>query len=238
MNVRELITGALYLSGVVARGAETTDGQEIKDALTLLNDILGERNSTGRFLPYYDIQNFNAVIGQEEYFVDNLVEIETLTVTLQDVRFSMRWVSRDEYFGGSRVNNIKSLPFSYHAERGINKETFVPGMRIWTYWEASQDDYIFEVVGRFSLDSVSLDTVISDKLERFYLSYLKYKLAHRFCHFMGYGFDPDKMMELNKLQDQCNDVSPVDTTLKIENPFGSRWPFNWGDVNIGRGWRP
>lgn len=238
MNARELISWSFYLSGVVARRFDTVEGNDIKDGLTLLNDILADRNSDGRYLPYYDTFQFPAVVGQEEYLINNLVEIETLTVTLENVRYYMQWVGRAAYFGDSRVNGIKSIPFTYHADRGINQETHVPCMRIWAYWEPSQSDYVFEVVGRFSLASVTLDTNISNSLEGFYIDYLKYKLAQRICHFYGVPFNPQLMQELLVLEDKCDDVSPIDTTIQKMNPFGSSSPLNWGDVNIGHLWRP
>lgn len=242
MKVRELISQAFYYSGIVARSFETVGGQELSDGLTLLNFILSDRNSDGRFLPYYDRQQFNAIIGQEYYFIPNMVEMETMTVTLDNVRFPMRWITRDVYWGTGRVNNIESLPFCYYNERQIRSDNQDdppgPGMGVWSYWLANQTDYVFEVVGRFSLAAVTADTVISDKLEGFYIDYLIFKLAQRICLFYNQPFGQDKMAELEALTLKVDDVNPIDTTLQISNPFDSPWAYSWGDVNFGHGWRP
>lgn len=238
MNVRELVTEAFYLSGKLGADFETMTGQMASRGLKLLNYVLADRNSDGRFLPYYDILDIPAVVGQEEYFVPNLVQLETFTVTRQDVRDPMQWVSRDVYFGSGRVNHINSLPYEYHSDRIIDPDTNVAGTKIWVYWEPSQTDYTFQVNGRFSLGIVTLDTVISNSLELFFIDYLVYKTASRICQFYDLVFGSDRTQTLMNLEERVNDVNPIDTTSRIITAFGGQNPFNWGDVNFGRGWRP
>lgn len=241
MKVIELITDAFYLSGILGREFETLKGNQSKDGLTLLNDILGERNSDGAFLPYYERTFFDSVPGQEYYFIPNLVELDTLTVTLNNVRFSMQSINRDAYFGSSRVNGIESLPFMYYTERQIHSDVdpdIGPGMGIWSYWLSNQSAYIFELVGRYSLANVTLFDTISDSLERFYLSYLKYKLASRLCEYYDHDFGQNRQQTMMNLERQINNVNPVDSSLQIASPFRSKYPFNWGDANLGHGFRP
>ena len=136
---------------------------------------MAERNSDGRYISYYDRTEIPAVIGQENYWVDNLVEVDTVTVTLDEVRYPMNYVDRNKYWGEGRVNNITALPYSFYSERQINADTNIPGTMLWFYWLPAQSDYTFEVVGRSSLEVLALSSVISNYLESYYISNLKYK---------------------------------------------------------------
>ncbi len=238
MQTVELINWAWNLSGIKGRQFETVTGQESSDGLTLLNDILAGRNSDGRYISYYERFDISAVIGQEDYWVDNLVEVDTATVTLDEVRYPLMYVDRNTYWGEGRVNNITALPYSYYSERQINSDTNIPGTRLWFYWLPAQSDYTFQVVGRFSLQKLTLSTVISNHLEGYYIDYLKYKLAKRMCDFYDYEFGQSRMQELTNLEMQVNDINPIDTRVKKITPFTGDTVFNWADVNIGRGWRP
>lgn len=235
MNVRQLITNAYYLSNIVARNLQTVTGGQLADGLELLNDILGEKTANSAAIPYIGTETFNGVVGQEEYFVNNLVEISTLTVTLDDVRFQMTSIPRRQYWGDFRVNDINSLPYSYYSERAISSGT--PGMSIFVYWRPSQTDYIFEVVGKYLLTEVDQDTVISNSLERYYLSYLKYELAKRLCDFNDLEFPAQKMQQLLALRKIIKDVNAIDTSEKVVNQFPGQATINWALVNFP-GWLP
>lgn len=237
MNARELITRALNFSDIVSANLQTPTGSEIAIGLDLLNDILGEKSSAEQQIPYFDQVTFPGVVGQEEYFVQSMVELSTFTVNLGDVRYEMTQKNRREYWGEGRVNNISSLPSSYYSERGFNDDN-VSGMKIWTYFDPSQTSYIFEAVGRFSLNEVGLDTVMSDSLERFYTSYLKYALAERLCQYFNQPFGNDKISTLQTLERRLTQINGVDPNLKLVNSFPGESSLNYADVNIGRGWRP
>jgi len=107
-----LITRAWYLSGIVARNLETVSGDQITDGLFLLNVLLDFKASDIRLIPYFTRYAGTFVIGQEKYNIPGLFHIETMTFNLGDVRYPMQSMTRDNYFGLGRVNNINSLPFS------------------------------------------------------------------------------------------------------------------------------
>ncbi|NIV16246.1 MAG: hypothetical protein GWN62_34815, partial [Aliifodinibius sp.] len=79
MKASELVANAWYLSGIVARDLETVSGSQATDGLRLLNDLLSEKRITGRLIPYFTQTSFNAVVGQESYFVNDLIETEDVT---------------------------------------------------------------------------------------------------------------------------------------------------------------
>ena len=87
---KQLITRAYYLSGLVSRGLQTPTAEQIEDGLELLNDLLGFSGSDLTLIPYFSRYEFESVPGQEEYFISNLVNVETLTYNLGPARFSMK----------------------------------------------------------------------------------------------------------------------------------------------------
>jgi|SRR5580692_4355134 hypothetical protein len=230
-TVTQLITNAFYLSQVVSRELQTVTGQELSDGLTWLNALLSLKSANTRLIPYYQQYQFTAVIGQEEYFVPNLVQPETLTFNIGPVRYSTMPQSRRPYFGASRVDNITSLPFNWHFERTLG------GSNIFLYFVPDQQ-YPVKIWGKFGFTDVALNQDLELTYEQYYIDYLRYRLAKRICSEYGIMFQPQAEKELEELEDLMVDVSPPDMTIgKISSLQGSTG-INWGDINIGRGWRP
>lgn len=150
----ELITGAYYAAGIVSREFETTSGTQQADGLIWLNNIITETNVADGMIPYETTYNFNAVVGQEKYFVPGLVGIDTLVFYLDTVRFSMQYEKRNNYFGSPRVENINSLPFNWYFERCLG------GGNIYIYFKPDQA-YPIEIHGYFELASVSVGQDLS-----------------------------------------------------------------------------
>lgn len=230
-TVTDLITRAFYLSQVVSRELETVSGQQLGDGLIWLNALLSLKSAYTRVIPYYQQYEFNAVVGQEEYFVPNLVTPETLTFNIGPVRYSTQPTSRRSYFGAGRVDNITSLPFNWHFERTLN------GSNIYLYFIPDQA-YPIKIWGKFGFDNVALNTDLLQTYDEYYIDYLRYRLAMRICSEYGIPMQPQAMDELKELEEAMMDVSPPDMTLvKISSLQGEN-ALNWGDINIGRGWRP
>src|SRR5260221_6275214 len=141
-TVTDLITRAFYLSQGVSRELETVGCQQLEDGLTLLNALLSLKSAHSRLIPYYQEFDFTAVIGQEVYFVPNLVQPETLTFNIGPVRYSTMPTSRRPYFGSGRVDNITSLPFNWHFERLLG------GSNIYLYF-VPDNTYPIKILGKF-----------------------------------------------------------------------------------------
>lgn len=230
-TVTELINRAYYLSQVVSRELQTVTGQQLDDALVWLNALLSLKSAYTRVIPYYQQYEFTAVVGQEKYFVPNLVAPETLTFNIGPVRYSTMPQSRRPYFGSGRVDNIASLPFNWHFERVLN------GSDIYLYFLPSAE-YPVKIWGKFGFENVTLNQNLLLTFDEYYIDYLRYRLALRICSEFGIPMQPQAMAELEELEEAMTDVSPPDMTLtKVSNLQGSTG-INWGDINIGRGWRP
>lgn len=230
-TVTELITRAYYLSQVVSRELESVSGQQLDDALVWLNALLSLKSAYSRVIPYYQQYEFNAVTGQEKYFVPELVQAETLTFNIGPVRYSTSPQSRRAYFGTGRVDNISSLPFNWHFERVLG------GSDVYLYF-VPDAAYPVKIWGKFGFTNVTLNQNLLLTYDEYYIDYLRYRLALRICSEFGIPFQPQSMLELEELEEAMTDVSPPDMTLtKISSLQGSS-PLNWGDINLGRGWRP
>lgn len=230
-TVTELINRAYYLSQVVSRELETVSGQQLEDGLVWLNALLSLKSAHSRLIPYYQLYEFNAVAGQEEYFVPNLVQPETLTFNIGPVRYSTQPVSRRPYFGSGRVDNITSLPFDWHFERVLG------GSNIYLYF-LPDAAYPIKIWGKFGFDNVTLNQNLELIYDEYYIDYLRYRLALRICSEFGIPLQPQAMDELRELEEAMTDVSPPDLTLTKYSSLQGETGINWGDINIGRGWRP
>lgn len=230
-TVTELINRAFYLSQVVSRELEQVSGQQIADGLVWLNALLSLKSAHSRLIPYYQQYEFNAVPAQEEYFVPNLVQPETLTFNIGPVRYSTQPVSRRPYFGAGRVDNITSLPFNWHFERVLN------GSNVFLYF-LPDNNYPIKIWGKFGFDDVELNQNLLLTFDEYYIDYLRYRLALRICSEYGIPFQPQAMDELRELEEAMTDVSPPDLTLTKYSSLQGETGINWGDINIGRGWRP
>lgn len=230
-TVTELITRAFNLSQVVSRELETVTGQQLNDGLTWLNALLSLKSAFSRLIPYYQEYDFPAVINQEKYFVPNLVQPETLTFNIGPVRYSTQPTSRKAYFGTGRVDNISSLPFSWHFERVLG------GSNIYLYF-LPNDQYPLKIWGKFGFENVSLNQDLLLTYDEYYIDYLRYRLALRICSEYGIPFQQQAMDELRELEEAMTDVSPPDMVLTKFSTLQGPTGINWGDINIGRGWRP
>lgn len=226
----ELITSSWYLSSIVARDLETVTGEQLNDGLRMLNAVLAVKTADQRLIPYYTQYDFNAVIGQEKYFIPNLIMAETLAFTLSSVRYPMLLVQRYEYFATSRANNVESLPYQYYIERCYG------GSNLYMYFLPA-DTYEFSIHGKFSILPVSLNQDLSLSFDEYYLEYLRYVLAQYMCQEYNITFQPDNVKYLKQLEKQIFDISPIDFTVQKKSMFQTQQgPDIYGQVNIGHGW--
>lgn len=230
-TVEELISRAYYLSQVVSRELEQVSGPQLEDALVWLNALLSLKSAHSRLIPYYQQYEFNAVIGTEQYFVPNLVQPETLTFNIGPVRYSTMPQSRKPYFGSGRVDNIQSLPFNWHFERLLG------GSNIYLYF-VPDNTYPIKIWGKFGFENVALNQDLLELYDEYYIDYLRYRLAMRICSEYGIPMQPQAMQELQEFEEAVTDVSPPDLTITKYSSLQGETALNWGDINLGRGWRP
>ncbi len=230
-TARTLITRAWYLSGIVARGLQSVSGDQAVDGLFLLNALLDWKAVQIDLIPYWTYYEFPAVANQEKYFIPNLFAIESLTFNIGVVRYSMDFSSRHNYFGTSRVDNISTLPFNWYFNRVHG------GGDLYLYFIPA-DNYPLKLMGKFGLQNVTLDTDMSLTYDPSYIEYLRYALAQYMCAEYGILFNPESKKILKNIEHQLMDESPPDLSMIKTTLLTQGNPLNYGDVNLGRGYRP
>jgi hypothetical protein len=230
-TVTKLITNAYYLSGIVSRSLQTVTGDQLQDGLDLLNALLATKTVNVRLIPYFSVYNFTAVVDQEEYFIPNLVAVETFTFFIQNVRYSMLPQKRITYFGSGRINDIDSLPFSWHIERAVG------GANLYIYF-VPNIAYPLQITGKFSLSNVVLGQDLLLTMDQFYIEYLRYGLAEQIAAEYNIPLQPQANERLKEMEKMITDISPPDLQMVKMSSLQKNVAINYADVNIGRGWRP
>jgi hypothetical protein len=247
-TAQQLITRAWYLSGIVARNLQQVTGDQITDGLMLLNALLDFKQIEIDLIPYWTYIEMPVVATQEFYFLPYVAAVESVTFNLDVVRYPMDMVSRSNYYGSARVDNISSLPFSYNYNRALG------GGNLALYFKP-EADYPLKLMAKLFLVDVQLDTDLTNISEitpytfinsanqgydTSYIEYLRYALAQYMCSEYGISFNPQSQRILDSYKRKLMYIGPPDlslqkvTTLAANQAVG----WNWGDVNIGRGWRP
>ncbi len=231
-TAQQLITRSWYLSGIVARNLQNVTGDQITDGLAILNSLLDFKQIEIEYLPYKTyLTNIYTVPGQEKYFIPNCAQIESLTFNLDVVRYNMDYVTQRNYFGSARVDNINSLPFSYTYLREVG------GCDVYMYF-LPESSYQLKILGKFFLSDVTLDTDLSLTLDTSYIEFLRYSLASMLCSEYGIEFNPESEKILMAYKRKLMYMSPPDLSLIKTSTLQQGYAFNWGDVNIGKLWRP
>lgn len=224
-----LINRAWNLSGIVGRGLETVSGEQGTDGLFLLNELLEFKACDLDLIPYWSRTVLQLIQGQELYFIPDLYQVETLTFNIGPVRYPMNEITRDKYFGNGRVDNIQSLPFSWHLEREKG------GSNLYVYY-LPMDGYIANITGKYALTDVTLNTNLDSVYDGFYIAYLRYALAEYMCLEYNVEFAPEKQNKLRQMAKKLQYISPPDLALNKTVFLTRKTALNWAQVNIGKGW--
>ncbi len=226
----QLITRAYYLSQVVSRDLQTVSASQTTDGLYLLNALLEYKSTDLRLIPYFQRYEFDTVQGTEEYFVENLLYVDSLTFSLQDVRYSLIENTRKEFFDGPRIENVQSLPYCYRVERELG------GSRIFLYF-VPDAVYTMKLSGKFGFTSVSLTTDLSLTYDAYYIEYLRYSLAQEITEEWGVTFPDQSKKKLDSMQKKLMEVSPPDLSIQKRGYFNCMPALDWQLLNIP-GWVP
>lgn len=231
-TVKMLITEAYYLSGIVARELQQLSGDQLIDGKRCLNQLLSLKTIDNALIPYHSTYSFSTVAAQESYFIPRLIEIETLTFFINNVRFPTRDTGRQYYFGTAKAP-VQALPYYRHIEKckgGANLFlTFTP-------------DKVYPMIlwGKFSLSEITDENEDLGLIyDEFYLMYLEYALAELICSKYNIAFQPQAAQKLSELEQLLRNVSPVDVSCtKVSTLQAKPLHINYADVNLGKGWRP
>ena len=232
ITVTQVITQAFYVAGIVSRDFETLDGGQLVLGQQILDDLLAEKLIDDKAIPYYTNQALTMVVGQEQYDVTNLIELDSMTFVIDTTRWPMyQDQSRTDYFGSARANNVNSLPYQYRVERTLN------GASIFLYFKPDQA-YVAEIWGKFGLAATT--SIVQDLLltyDRYYITFLKYELSERLCAEYEFSVPSGLAQTLTRLRKQIAKKSAVlDLQLQITSTLGKQSSLSYAQVNFGGGW--
>ncbi len=232
MQVTELVTESYYLSGVVSSELESVSSAQLSRGLSLLNDILNNMGATGNRVPYRTLYEDNYVVGQEKYFIPGLIEAETVTFFNGTIRYAMEHIGYRQYMGGTRVENLPSFPSTYTTQKKVG------GSNLYVYFQP-YDDFRFNIYGKFFLTDVSLSTDISEILDGYYITYLKFKLSEYLCLFNNLPVQEIVSKEIHQLESNIFEPELPDMSVKKSSTMGDRkFPSNIAQANMYRGLFP
>lgn len=141
-TVTQLVSKAFYTSGIVGKEFEQVSGEQQQEGFEFLNSLLAKKTADKSGIPYYLRYSANFVIGQEQYTIPGLIDVDSMTFFIDsppstpvtppayatmpvpsvagqtnEVRYAMRKVDRKLYWATPRANQIMSLPYQYYVER-------------------------------------------------------------------------------------------------------------------------
>lgn len=225
-TARELISNSYKIAGIVARELQWVTGQQAKHGLSLLNKLLAGKSYNEHLIPFFTSTTFNTVIGQEKYVVNNLISVQSLTVSDGNIRYSANNVSRKPYFGSSKSFGYQAIPFDYHVEKDKG------GCDVY-FHELPAKVYSIEIWGKYSLSEVpSLDFDMSTVYDLGYIDYFEYLLAQRICCDYKITMAPQAAEELNNLKSCVTLISPIDLSPKRRNRFAGNRNYSDRDQVI------
>lgn len=229
-TVLQLINNAFYLSQIVSRDIEEVTSDQASDGLSLLNGLLARKSVRPRLIPFYTEYELDAVIGQEVYFIPRLIEAETVTFNLGNVRFGLYSEGRDKYQGDYRVDDIQSLMYKYNVERTLGGSNL-------SFYFVPSDTFPIKIWGKFELEPAEVNDDLELIFPLYYIEYLRYLLAAQICMQWGMPFSAESQKELNRLELEMTDIGPLDLTMKSRTMFTGK-ALNWGVINLSRGFWP
>lgn len=231
-TVTKLITNSYYDSGVVSREFESVSGSQLENGLDWLNEILGKKVVESDMIPYESATTFTGVIGQEDYFIANLISVDTLTYVNDDVRYAVTFQNRNRFRGTPRVEDLTTLPGWYFVERTLGGATI-------SLYALPNLAYEFTINGTFRLANVTLNQDLELTLDLFYISYLKYALAAKICAEYNQPIPSGVATELAEYELLISKQSrPLDMTIDKISTLSDMNYIDWPYVNLGKGWVP
>ena len=231
-TVNELVSGAFYASGIVSREFETVSGAQLSDGINWLNEVINEKVVDMDMIPYETTASLDLIAGTEEYFITDLIKIDTLTFTIDSVRFPVQKMARDQYFTMVRSNSTTSLPVMYYMERELG------GARLYVYFNPSEA-YTCEIKGIYRLSEVAEGDDLSLTLDTFYTTYLRYALSQKICDEYAMQVPGGVQAQLNKYQALISKRSrPLDLHIRKISSLGTNRSGNWAWANLFTGYTP
>ena len=213
MNAIEVVRRAIYIANL-----QNSSFPEEIDGLFWLNSVMSLKDIQKNLNPYYRKYEFISVANKPDYFIEGLIEPVTLRYYIKDIPYMLGYIGRNEYFGGSIIKNIPSLPQNWHAEK-------VPNGYIIYIYMTPNSEYKFELMGKFSIPKPMDETFdLSQILDEWYQIFLIFELSEVMCLNRNITFPPYAKSYLIRLRSQISNINKPDSTQKTLSVFNGSAP--------------
>lgn len=228
----QLLVKALRTTGLAPAdiGNQPTSRMMV-DALDLLNEILSQINSDGALLPYTTTTFIDLTAGQQTYQIPNLIQWQAIAYYLQDIRYTLYYSARTDYYSSNRADNILSLPYQFHVERTLG------GSEISMYF-FPQEDYPLQITGLFGFNSVNMGQDISNLFDTYYLKYLRLQLADSICNYYNVPLPANSARELMVIKKQIKRLNNPDLSAQVVPLMGGANFPSYAQANFRNGFQP
>ena len=230
MQAETLIAHAFYLSQIKSREAEGVEAWESDDGLRLLNQIIASLGLSGAMLPYESTVALDCVVGQSDYVIARLVQVNYVILTDQTVRRPLSRLSEPEYVAANAVIGVTGLPYSYYIERQ-------KGASLLNLYYAPDKPYPLSIRGRLAFQGVKLNTDLTTLFDDFFIGYLETKLAERVCGFYSHSVPDAVAAEVITLERSLNQLTGRDLSIRKRSLFNGNSSQS-APPSLDTGWRP
>ena len=233
VTVTDLITNSYYKSALVALDYTPLTDSQLDQGLMAFNEVLGRVLIDPAIVPYWATYTFTMVIGQETYFVPNLIDIETFVFFIDTVRYSIGKENFRNYWGSPKATDIETLPLIYSIKRtkGGSDVSVTPD---------PNSAYPAEIKGSFGLNGVDSSDLLTDLTtiyDQYYITYLTALTAQLLC--VQYGTEVPSQLRGHLLQYDTlirKRSQPLDLTNTVISTFGGAYQPDYAQANIGLGY--
>tara|TARA_R110002126_G_scaffold196770_4_gene344700 strand:- start:2215 stop:2982 length:768 start_codon:yes stop_codon:yes gene_type:complete len=228
-TVNDVVKGALYLGGIIARN-QATPGVLLNESIDILNEVIDELNGFGVTIPYYTDYSFSLVAGTRNYrFTPKLLSTATNEVTsnllaeLVSVRLTSGSVEHNV-----RIDDINSVDIHgvLTGDRGlpqyVSLQKYVmdgagsgePYSQVWFY-PFPDTSYTCTLRAKAQIDHISNSTVLTQmppQLHRF----LKYALARELVGYyqLAQNWTQPKEEKYQEMKEQLMPAGDYDMTIQ------------------------
>lgn len=227
-NTLELIGKAYNAARVNVQSFSKLTPEQTKNGIFLLNALLSQKTVDPSMLLYWKKLDGVFEAAEKEYFLENLISIQTLTYYMSDGTVRMPTLAQDMtvFNGAGRAENIETLPFTYWLNQSLG------GSTLYVY-PAPDQDYAYTIWGQFQLSNVTLFEDLSLVFPMYYILHLILELAYMICTFGAYSVPEELMLQLAKSRELIgNNGTVFDLSMRVLSTVNTSNYTNWAQINI------
>lgn len=214
-TINDIIRRAYLLTSAFTYETQPT-ADDINTGLFLLNLII-RNDPMGSIVPYYQTISFELTANQEMYTLgrsqgayfacNRIADISTAYVTLDQVNYPLKPLTRYEFYGISSRQIIQSIPKNFFMQNTTNDDT-----ELFLYPQPNKN-YQITLQVKTDIDYLTLFTPVT-QLPEYYQRWMIYKLASELNDYRPSAvWNEEKQRKLDALQQKVENSADLDLTI-------------------------